>query len=255
MFVFPAQHSAQKHQSSAFSSICCVWSCRFHLFQTFLFLSYSRDWRTHKHLCPVLHTCQPRRCRSSFQLSKAIGQHGPHGTALSWFANSYGRGSAQIAGGKLSMHEQGWLLFFKPHISTNAFGLERSLGMALIWPQGLGKEPPTRSPVGVQLLLTSILNEPCPAHNTTNYRTHWAKCCSIQTLSITPHVSGSPPPAPRSLLKLFKHSPLPSLLLLLLLLTSPLSKPNNFPFPCYIKIICRKSNILSSGLSSISRVY
>lgn len=145
--------------------------------------------------------------------------------------------------------------FSNLYISTNTFGLERPLGMALIWPQGLGKEPPTRSPVGVQLLLTSILNEPCPAHNTTNYRTHWAKSCSIQTLSITPHVSGSPPPAPRSLLKLFKHFPLPSLLLLLLLLTSPLSTPNNFPFPCYIKIICRKSNTLSSGLSSISRAY
>lgn len=80
------------------------------------------------------------------------------------------------------------------------------------------------------------------------------KSCSIQTLSIAPDVSGSPSSAPRSLLKLFKHSPLPSLLLLPLP-TSPHSKPNNFPFLCYIKIICRKSNTLSSGLSSISRAY
>lgn len=55
----------------------------FHLFQTFLILSDSRDRRTHKHLCPVLHTCHSCRWGSPFQLSKAIGQHGPHGTALS----------------------------------------------------------------------------------------------------------------------------------------------------------------------------
>lgn len=140
------------------------------------------------------------------------------------------------------------------YISATTFGLERSLETALIWPQGLGKEPPTCSPVGVQPLLTAIFNEHCSAHNITDYLTCQAKSYSIQTLSITSHVSGSPPSAPRSLMKLFKHFPLPSLLLLLPP-TSPLSKSNNFPFPCYIKIICRKSNILPSGLSSIRSAY
>lgn len=124
--------------------------------------------------------------------------------------------------------------------------------MAVIWPRGLGKELPTHSPVGVQPLLPVILNEHCPALNTAHYLTILGKSCSIQTLSRTPDVSGSPPSALRSLLKIFKHSPLPSLLLLPLP-TSPHSKPNNFPFLCYIKIIFRKPNTLSSGLSSISR--
>lgn len=119
---------------------------------------------------------------------------------------------------------------------------------------GLGKELPSSSALGEQPLLAVILNEPCPALNTAHYL---AIIGQILLNSNTQHSSWcewEPSSAPRSLLKLFKHSPLPSLLLLPLP-TSPHSKPNNFPFLCYIKIICRKSNTLSSGLSSISRVY
>lgn len=82
---------------------------------------------------------------------------------------------------------------------------------------------------------------------------YWANLAQFKH-SVWDFESGSPPSAPRSLLKLFKHSPLPSLLLLPLP-TTPHSKPNTFPFLCYIKIKCRKSSTLSSGLCSISRAY
>lgn len=176
---------------------------------------------------------------------------GSHRTAPSQTTNPYGRRSALRLLGENHLHDQGWSPNL--YLTDNSFGLERSLGMALIWPWGPGKELHTHPPVGVQPLLTVILNEHCPALNTAHYLTILGKSCSMQTLSITPEVSGSPPSALRSLLKLFKHSPLPSFLLLPLP-TSPHSKPNNFPFLCYIKIICRKSNTLSSGLSGISRV-
>lgn len=68
------------------------------------------------------------------------------------------------------------------YTSADTFVPERTLGMALR-ASGSGKELLTYSPVGVQLLLTFIPNEPCPGNNTTNYLTRWAKSCSTQTLN------------------------------------------------------------------------
>lgn len=125
-----------------FEPLCLeLWIHFSFVFSRPFFFSHTADRRTHKHLCPVLHTCQPCRWRSPFQLSKAKGQHGPHGTALIC-KPIWRRISSEVAGRNLGIHEQGWLLFSKPLYFSNFFGLERSLGTALIWPQGLGKEPP-----------------------------------------------------------------------------------------------------------------
>lgn len=127
------------------------------LLQTFLyfFFSYSRTRRTHKHLFP---------CVRYFPALQMVQSCGSHRTAPSWTTNPYGRGSALRLLWENHLHDQGWFPNF--YLTANTFGLERSLGMALIWPRGLGKELPTSSPVGVQPLLTVILNEHCPALNT-----------------------------------------------------------------------------------------
>lgn len=196
----------------------------------------------------MLHTFQ--LCRgSTFQSSKAWLSRG---CPILNHKPQWKRVFSQVSGRKSGLHDQGW--FPNIYLTANTSGLERSLGMALIWPRGLGKELPTLSPVGVHPLLTAILNKHCPALNTAQYLTLLGKSCSIQTLSITPVVSGRPSSALRSLLKLFQLSPiLPSSSFS----PCPLlhTKPTNFPFLCYIKIICKKSTTLSSGLSSIMRAY
>lgn len=90
--------------------------------------------------------------------------------------------SSQVAGRK-NLHDQGW--FPNLYLIANTFGLERSLGMALTWPWGLGQELPTRSPVGVQPLVTVILNEHCPVLSTAHFLAILGKSCSIQTLSLS----------------------------------------------------------------------
>lgn len=115
----------------------------FHLFQIFLILSDIRDRRTHKHLCAVLHTCHPCSWGSSFQSSKVVGQRAPHGTALFWFVNPYGRGSApSLLWENLECRSEAGCCFPYLYISADTFVPERTLGMALIEPQGLGRNPP-----------------------------------------------------------------------------------------------------------------
>lgn len=63
------------------------------------------------------------------------------------------------------------LLALKTHFEWHWYGLK---GWRRTFPPG--------SPIGVQLHLIDILKEHCPAHNTTNYLTLWARSCSVQTL-------------------------------------------------------------------------